>query len=153
MKNKFALAAVLALVCAPAASFAGTSADINASGTASSFCDISNTGGPISMSISANKDKLVGTGAYLFSANGDATVSLSALAPTAPQGAAAYTPSVSLANLVSSNSTTSAVDGAAKTGVNKITGAITTEIGQNNASELLSSGAYSLATTATCTAL
>jgi hypothetical protein len=105
------------------------------------------------MSISANKDKLVGSGTYLFSANGDATVSLSALTPSAPQGAAAYTPSVNLANLVSSSSTTSAVDGTTKTGVNKITGAITTEIGQNNASELLSSGAYSLATTATCTAL
>jgi hypothetical protein len=45
------------------------------------------------------------------------------------------------------------VDGAAKTGVNKLTGAITTEIIQNNSSELLSAGAYSLATTATCTAL
>jgi len=153
MKNKFAFAAVLALVCAPSASFAGTSADINASGTASSFCDISNTGGPISMSISASKDKLTGTGAYLFTANGDATVSLSALTPSAPQGAATFTQSVNLANLVSSNSSTQAVDGAPKTGVNKLTGAITTEIIQSNASELLSAGAYSLATTATCTAL
>ena len=153
MNNKFAFAAVLALVCAPAASFAGTSADINASGMASSFCDISNTGGPISMSISSNKDKLSGTGAYLFSANGDATVSLSALTPTAPQGAASFTQSVNLANLVSSTSSTQAVDGAPKTGVNKISGAITTEIIQNNSSELLSAGSYSLATTATCTAL
>ena len=153
MKNKFAFAAVLALVCAPAASFAGTSADINASGQASSFCDISNTGGPISMSISANKDKLSGTGAYLFTANGDAVVSLSALTPSAPQGAASFTQSVNLANLVSSTSSTQAVDGAPKTGVNKLNGAITTEIIQNNASELLSAGAYSLATTATCTAL
>jgi hypothetical protein len=45
------------------------------------------------------------------------------------------------------------VDGAAKTGVNKLNGTITTEIIQSNASELLSAGAYSLATTATCTAL
>jgi hypothetical protein len=153
MKNKIAFAAALALVCAPAASFAGTSVEINASGTASSFCDISNTGGPINMTISANKDKLTGTGTYLFSANGDATVTLSALTPSAPQGAATYTPSVSLANLVTSNSTTQAVDSATKSGVNKITGAITSEIIQNNASELLSAGAYSLATTATCTAL
>jgi hypothetical protein len=105
------------------------------------------------MSISATKDKLSGTGAYEFKANGDATVSLSALTPSAPQGAAAYTQSVSLANLVSSNSTTQDVVGAAKTGVNKITGDIISEIVQNNASELLSSGSYSLATTATCTAL
>jgi len=153
MKNKFAVAAVVAIFCAPAASFAGTSADINASGTASSFCDISNTGGPISLSISANKDKLSGTGAYAFTANGDATVPLSALTPSGPQGAAAFTPSVNLANLVASTSSTQAVDGAAKTGVNKLTGAITTEIIQNNSSELLSAGAYSLATTATCTAL
>ncbi|MCX5954238.1 MAG: hypothetical protein NTZ40_12275 [Cyanobacteria bacterium] len=153
MKNKFAVAAVVAIFCAPAASFAGTSADINASGTASSFCDISNTGGPISLSISANKDKLSGTSAYAFTANGDAFVSLSALTPSGPQGAAAFTPSVNLANLVASTSSTQAVDGAAKTGVNKLTGAITTEIIQNNSSELLSAGAYSLATTATCTAL
>lgn len=153
MKHKFAFAAVLALVCAPAASFAGSQADINASGTASSFCDISNTGGPISLSLTANKDKLSGTGTYAFTANGDATVSLSALTPTAPQGAAGFTQSVSLANLVSSTSSTQAVDGAPKTGVNKLTGAITTEIIQNNSSELLSAGSYSLATTATCTAL
>lgn len=105
------------------------------------------------MSISANKDKLTGTGAYLFTANGDATVSLSALTPTAPQGAAGFTQSVNLANLVSSTSSTQAVDGAPKTGVNKINGAITTEIIQSNSSELLSAGSYSLATTATCTAL
>ena len=105
------------------------------------------------MSISANKDKLSGTGAYLFTANGDATVSLSALTPSAPQGAASFTQSVNLANLVSSTSSTQAVDGAPKTGVNKISGAITTEIIQSNSSELLSAGSYSLATTATCTAL
>ena len=105
------------------------------------------------MSISANKDKLIGTGAYSFTANGDAVVSLSALTPSAPQGAAGFTQSVNLANLVSSTSSTQAVDGAAKTGVNKLNGTITTEIIQSNASELLSAGAYSLATTATCTAL
>jgi hypothetical protein len=105
------------------------------------------------MSISASKDKLSGTGAYLFTANGDATVSLSALTPSAPQGAATFTQSVNLANLVSSTSSTQAVDGAPKTGVNKLSGAITNEIIQSNASELLSAGTYSLATTATCTAL
>jgi len=105
------------------------------------------------MSISASKDKLSGTGAYSFTANGDAVVSLSALTPSAPQGAAGFTQSVNLANLVSSTSSTQAVDGAAKTGVNKLNGTITTEIIQSNASELLSAGTYSLATTATCTAL
>lgn len=153
MKSQLAFAALLSLVCAPVASFAGTSAAIDASGTTPSFCDISNTGGPISMSISTQKDKLSGTGTYQFVANGDATVSLSALTPSGPQGAAAYLPSVSLANLVSSTSTTQAVDGTPKTGMNKLTGNISTEIIQNNANELLSAGSYSLATTATCTAL
>jgi hypothetical protein len=153
MNKKFAFAAVLSLICAPAASFAGTSADINASGSSPSFCDISNTGGPISMSISAEKDKLTGSGSYQFMANGDATVTLSALSSTAPQSAAAYIPSVSLANLVSNTSTTQGVDSPTQNGTNKVTGAITTEIQQNNAQALLSAGSYSLATTATCTAL
>jgi hypothetical protein len=48
------------------------------------------------MSISANKDKLSGTGAYSFTANGDAVVSLSALTPSAPQGAAGFTQSSTL---------------------------------------------------------
>ncbi len=153
MKNKIAFAAALSLLCAPAASLAGTSADINASGSSPSFCDISNTGGPISMTISAEKDKLTGSGTYQFMANGDAKVTLSALTPSAPQGAAAYTQSVSLANLVTNSSTTQAVDSSTQAGTNKVTGAITTEILQNNAQALLSAGSYSLATTATCTAL
>jgi hypothetical protein len=153
MNNKLAFAAVLSLVCAPLAGFAGTSADINASGSSPSFCDISNTGGPITMSISAEKDKLTGTGTYQFIANGDAKVTLSAITPTAPTGAAAYSPTVSLANLVANSSTTSAVDSQTQVGTNKVTGAITTEILQSNAQGLLSAGAYGLATTATCTAL
>jgi hypothetical protein len=153
MKKRLAFATVLSLVCAPVAGIAGNSADINASGSTPSFCDISNTGGPIAMSISAEKDKLSGTGTYQFVANGDTTVTLSLLSPTAPQGAAAYTPSVSLANLVSSTSTTAAVTGDPKLGINKLTGNITTEILQNNADALLSAGAYSVAATATCTAL
>lgn len=153
MKNKVAFATLLSLVCAPMASFAGTSADINASGSSPGFCDISNTGGPISMTISAEKDKLTGSGTYQFIANGDAKVTLSALTPSAPQGAAAYTPSVSLANLVANSSTTQAVDSPTQAGTNKVTGAISTEILQNNAQALLSAGSYSLATTATCTAL
>jgi hypothetical protein len=153
MKNKLAFATLLTLVCAPVASLAGTSADINASGSSPSFCDISNTGGPITMSISAEKDKLTGAGTYQFMANGDAKVTLSALTPSAPQGAAAYNPTVSLANLVSNSSTTTSVDSPTQTGINKLTGAINTEILQNNAQGLLSAGSYSLATTATCTAL
>lgn len=152
MKRSHAFATLLALACAPAASFAGTSAEINASGSSPGFCDISNTGGPISMTISAEKDKLSGTGSYQFVANGDATISLSALTPSGPQGAAAFTPSVNLANLVASTSTTQAAE-ATKTGTNKLTGNITTEIIQNNANALLTAGSYSLATTATCTAL
>jgi len=153
MKNKVAFATLLSLLCAPAASLAGTSADINAAGTSPSFCDISNTGGAISMNISAEKDKLSGSGTYQFMANGDAKVSLSALTPTAPQGAAAYTSSVSLANLVTNSSTTQVADSATQAGTNKVTGAITTEILQNNADALLSAGNYSVAATATCTAL
>ncbi len=105
------------------------------------------------MSVSAEKDKLSGTGTYQFVANGDATVSLSALSPSAPQGAAAFTPSVDLANLVSSTSTTQSVDGPSKAGLNRLTGNITVEVIQNNSNALLSAGTYSLATTATCTAL
>jgi hypothetical protein len=153
MKNKLAYATLLTLVCAPIASLAGTSADINASGSSPSFCDISNTGGPITMTISAEKDKLTGTGTYQFIANGDAKVTLSALTPTVPQGAAASNPTVTLANLVTNSSTTSAVDSQTQAGTNRVTGAITTEILQNNAQGLLSAGSYSLATTATCTAL
>jgi len=153
MKRKVAFATLLSLVCAPVASFAGTSADINASGSSPGFCDISNTGGAISMSISTEKDKLSGTGSYQFLANGDATVTLSPLSATAPQGAAAYSPSLSLANLVSSTSTTSSVESQPQAGTNKLNGAITSEIIQNNAQGLLSSGNYALSTTATCTAL
>ena len=153
MKRKVAFATLLSLVCAPVASFAGTSADINASGSSPGFCDISNTGGAISMSISPEKDKLSGTGSFQFMANGDATVSLSPLSATAPQGAAAYSPSLSLANLVSNTSTTSPADSATQAGTNKLNGAITSEIIQNNAQGLLSSGNYALSTTATCTAL
>jgi hypothetical protein len=153
MKNKVVFATLLSLVCAPIASLAGTSADINASGSSPGFCDISNTGGPISMSISAEKDKLTGSGTYQFMANGDAKVSLSALTPTAPQGAAAYTPSVSLANLVTNTSTTTAADSPTQAGTNKVQGAITTEFLQNNGQGLLSAGSYGIVTTATCTAL
>ena len=153
MKNKVVFATLLSVVCAPIASLAGTSADINASGSSPGFCDISNTGGPISMLISAEKNKLTGSGTFQFMANGDAKVSLSALTPTAPQGAAAYTPSVSLANLVTNSSTTTGADSATQAGTNKVIGAITTEFLQNNAQGLLSAGSYGIVTTATCTAL
>ena len=153
MKNKVVFATLLSVVCAPIASLAGTSADINASGSSPGFCDISNTGGPISMSISAGKDKLTGSGTYQFMANGDAKVSLSAVTPTAPQGAAAYTPSVSLANLVANTSTTTGADSPTQAGTNKVTGAIITEFAQNNGQGLLSAGSYGIVTTATCTAL
>jgi hypothetical protein len=153
MKNKVVFATLLSVVCAPIASLAGTSADINASGSSPGFCDISNTGGAITMSISAEKDKLSGSGTYQFMANGDAKVSLSALTPTAPQGAAAYTPSVSLANLVTNSSITTGADSATQAGTNKVSGAITTEFVQNNSQGLLSAGSYGIVTTATCTAL
>jgi hypothetical protein len=152
MKTIHAVAAMIAVACTPLAGFAGTSASIDSSGTNPSFCDITSAGS-ISMDVTAQKDKLTGTGSYEFVSNGRATVTLSALAPSAPAEAAAYIPSVSLANLVSSNSTTASVTGAEKTGVNRFSGNITTEITQNNASQLLSAGSYTLATTATCTAL
>lgn len=153
MKRSLAFASVLSLAFVPVAGFAGTSAQIEATGSAPAFCDISNTGGAISMSISPAKDKLTGTGSYEFTANGDARVSISALAPTAPQGAAAYTPSLSLANLVTSTSTTASVDSAVQAGTNKVSSIITASVDQNNAQAILSAGTYSLAATATCTAL
>ena len=153
MKGRFVLATLLSVVCTPFASIAGTSADINSSGSSPAFCDISNTGGPISMTISSEKDKLSGNGTYQFLANGDSKVTLSALVPGGPQGAATYNSSVSLANLVTNNSTTSSADSATQAGTNRITGNIVTEINQSNAQGLLSAGSYSIATTATCTAL
>ena len=105
------------------------------------------------MELSPAKDKLTGTGTYEFTANGNARVSISALIPTSPQGAAAYTPSLSLANLVASTSTTAPVDSAVQEGTNKVSRAITAEVTQNNAQTILSAGSYSLAATATCTAL
>jgi len=152
-ERSLAFASVLSLAFVPVAGFAGTSAQIEATGSAPAFCDISNTGGAISLSISPANDKLTGTGAYEFTANGDARVSISALVPTAPQGAAAYTPSLSLANLVTSTSTTAPVDSAVQAGTNKVSSIITAEVNQNNAQTILSAGNYSLAATATCTAL
>jgi hypothetical protein len=153
MNTKTAIASALILLCSPAASFAGTSADIEATGSSPAFCDISNTGGPISMAISTDKATLSGAGSYEFLANGDAKVTISALTPVAPQGAAAYSPSLSLANLVTNTSTTAIADSPTQAGTNRITGAITTTISQNNSQQLLSAGSYSLAATATCTAL
>ena len=153
MKRSLAFASVLSLAFVPVAGFAGTSAQIEATGSAPAFCDISNTGAAISMTISPAKDKLTGTGTYEFTANGDAKVSISAIVPNAPQGAAAYTPSLSLANLVTSTSTTAPVESAVQSGTNKFASIITAEVNQNNAQTILSAGNYSLSATATCTAL
>lgn len=153
MNKKLALAAAIAIGCGPLPVLAGTSADINASGSAAAFCDISNTGGAISMSLSAGKDKLAGEGAYSFTANGDSTVSLSQLNASAPSEAAGFTPSVSLANLVTNTSSSAPAVSGTQAGVSKKTGVITSEILQNNSNGLISAGAYSIATVATCTAL
>jgi hypothetical protein len=133
---------------------AGTStADIQATGTAPSFCNIKNDGGAIAMLISTNGDQLSGEGGYSFVANGNAKVVLSAVKLDAPAGAAAATPSLSLVDLVSNSSPTADAASKPSGGVVRQQGKIAAAITQNNDSGMLTSGAYSLTATATCTSL
>lgn len=137
----------------PAPLLAAGSTDIEARGTAPTFCNISNDGGPISMLISTNGDLLSGTGSYSYVANGNARVVLSAVAQNAPAGAAASTPSIDLAGLVSNRSTSAEASSSPSGGVIRKQGNISASITQDNSSRLLTAGDYSLTATATCTSL
>jgi len=64
---------------APTPLLASTSAEIKATGTIATFCNISNQGGPIAMQPSATGDSLSGTGSYRYVANGNSKIVLSAL--------------------------------------------------------------------------
>lgn len=140
-------------LAAPTPLLAATSADIEAKGTASTFCNISSNGGPISMALSSTGDKLSGEGSYSLVANGDTKVTLSAINTTAPVGAGASTPSIVLADLVSNNSGSAAAASSSSGGAIRKQGAISTSITENNSANLLSAGDYALKATATCTSL
>lgn len=152
-----ALFSVLALsVLTPVPLLAATSADradIDASGSAPKFCNISNDGGPIAMTISAEGDKLSGNGKFSYVANGNAKVVLSAIQQVVPTGAAASTPSIALADLVANSSSSAEAVSSDSGGVIRKEGAINAAVTQNNSARLLSEGAYALQATATCTSL
>ena len=143
---------ILALL-APAPLMAATSADIKASGNAPKFCNISNEGGNISMSISAEGDALSGDGRYSFIANGNANVLISAVQQVSPNGAAASVPGIGLEDLVVNNSTSSSASSPNSAGVIRKEGIISASIKQNNGARLLTAGEYSLQATATCASL
>jgi hypothetical protein len=148
------LPALTALALAtPTPLLAETSTEIKAKGTASTFCNISSDGGPITMTLSSTGDKLSGEGSYSLIANGNAKVSLSAVSQTSPAGAEASTPSISLADLVSNNSSSATAASNNSGGAIRKQGAITTAITENNSTNLLSAGDYALQATATCTSL
>lgn len=128
-------------------------ADIDATGTAPTFCTIANEGGAISMAISAAGDQLSGNGSFSYVANGNSKVVLSAIQQIAPSGAATSIPNISLADLVSNSSSSAEAASAASGGVVRKEGAITASILQNNTARLLTAGDYALQATATCTSL
>lgn len=138
---------------APAPILAATSADIQATGSAPKFCNISNDGGAIAMAISGEGDKLSGDGNYSYVANGNSKVTLSAIQLTAPQGAAEAIPSIGLAELVTNNSPSAAASGPTSDGIVRKQGLISAAITQNNTARLLTAGDYAVFATATCTSL
>ena len=139
---------------APAPMLAATSsADIKATGSVATFCNISNQGGPISMVQAPEGDKLTGSGSYLYVANGNSKIQLSALSLSAPTGAAASIPSIELAELVSNDSSSASASSSESGGVIRKDGTIATSITQNNSSRLLTAGNYEIQATATCTSL
>ena len=147
------LLSVITMAPLPLLAAGASTADIQASGTAPSFCNIKNDGGEIAMVISNNGDKLSGEGGYSFVANGNAKVTLSAVKIDAPAGAASASPSLSLVDLVSNTSPTADASSKASGGVVRQQGKIAAAITQNNDAGLLTSGAYTLTATATCTSL
>lgn len=142
-----------AATLAPLPILAASSTTIEAKGSAPTFCNISNDGGPITMTISAAGDQLSGNGSYSYVANGNAKVVLSAVQQTTPNGAAASTPSITLADLVSNNSSSAEAASSASGGAIRKQGNIATLITQDNSAGVLSAGTYELSATATCTSL
>lgn len=138
---------------APTPLLASTSAEIKATGTIPTFCNISNQGGAIAMQPSADGDSLSGTGSYRYVANGNSKIVLSALQLSAPTGAAAATPSIQLASLVSNNSSSASASSQESGGIIRSDGAIATSIVENNGDDLLTAGDYEIQATATCTSL
>ena len=149
----FLKAALAISLMAPTPLLASTSAEIKATGTIATFCNISNQGGPIAMQPSTAGDSLSGTGSYRYVANGNSKIVLSALQLSAPKGAAAATPSIELASLVSNNSGSASASSQESGGVIRSDGAISTSIVENNGDGLLTAGDYEIQATATCTSL
>ncbi len=148
-----ALKTVMAIaLMAPAPMLAATSADIQATGSVATFCNIS-SGGPITMNPTAIGDKLSGTGSYSYVANGNSRIVLSALQLSSPIGAAAAIPSIELADLVTNSSGSATASSSESQGVIRKGGNIATTITENNSADLLTAGGYSIAATATCTSL
>lgn len=152
LMNTLKLLAAVTLM-APTPLLAAGTTDIEARGSAPTFCNISNVGGPINMLVSATGDRLSGTGSYSYVANGNSRVVLSAIEQIAPAGAAASAPSIGLADLVNNTSTSAPATSSASGGVIRKEGTITASITQDNSSGLLSAGDYALNATATCTSL
>ena len=138
---------------APTSLLAATSADIKATGSIATFCNITNQGGPIAMDPTAEGDRLSGSGTYSYVANGNSKVELSAVQLTAPTGAAAAIPSIELSELVSNNSSSAAASSPESKGVIRKDGSIATSILQDNSTGLLTAGNYAIQATATCTSL
>lgn len=138
---------------APAPLLAATSTDIKATGSAPTFCNISNEGGAIDMAISGQGDKLSGAGKYNYIANGNSAVLLSSIQLTAPKGAADAIPSIGLEGLVTNKSTSAEAKSDASGGVIRKEGSIEAAINQNNSARLLTAGDYAVVATATCTSL
>jgi hypothetical protein len=129
------------------------SADIEAKGSAPTFCNISNDGGVVSMSISPEGDSLIGGGKFSYVANANSKVVLSAVSQESPERAAASLPRIELEDLVANSSGSATADSKESGGVIRKNGAITASIKQNNAAGLLTAGDYALQATATCTSL
>lgn len=148
-------AVLLGLLGSPAPLLAAptSSADIEAKGSAPTFCNISNDGGAVSMSISPEGDSLIGDGKFSYVANSNAKVILSAVSQSSPERAAASSPRIELEGVVANSSGSSSAESKESGGVIRTTGTITASIAQNNAARLLTAGDYALQATATCTSL
>jgi hypothetical protein len=153
--NVLKTAILLGLLGSPAPLLAAptSSADIDAKGSAPTFCNISNDGGVVSMSISPQGDSLSGNGKFSYVANGNSKVILSAVSQSSPERAAASSPRIELEDLVANSSGSSSAGSKESGGVIRKAGAITASIEQNNAARLLTAGDYALQATATCTSL
>ena len=146
-------ALAIGFLMAPSPLFAATNADIDAKGTAPTFCNISNEKAGISMTLSPSGDVLAGNGKFSYVANGNSKVVLSAISQDSPTGAAESSPSIALEDLVANSSTSAEAASASSGGVVRKEGSITAAITQSNDTRLLTAGDYALKATATCTSL